>query len=114
MNMFSGLPQSTPVVLAIHVGSRALYHSLPEIIFVEEEISIPVNLLLLLFLLQSCIRIIVCDHLLCTICTDTSSLTSRSKCNKVERIIFDPFPLDYRIICLAFEHALNYRKARDK
>lgn len=41
-------------------------------------------------------------------------LTPESKCNKAERISFDTFPLDYRIICLASEHAMNYRKAHDK
>lgn len=41
-------------------------------------------------------------------------LTPESKCNKAERISFDTFPLDYRIICLASEHVMNYRKAHDK
>lgn len=47
MSVFSTAPVHSPVALAIHMGSRALYYSLPEMISVEKENSILVNLALL-------------------------------------------------------------------
>lgn len=73
-DVFSTDPVHSPVALAIHMGSRALYNSLPEMIFVgKKKASILDNLLCCDYFCFKAILELLCDHLLCTLCTNISS-----------------------------------------
>lgn len=107
---FSALPQSVALLLRWSTWEAELPTTHCSKNLPWRRNKHPVNLALLwLSLLQSCTELLR-DHLLCTLITDISSLTSGSKCKKAESISFDPFPLDYRIICLASEYVMNYRE----
>lgn len=95
--------------LMVHVGSRASCYSLFKKSSLEKKSASRLTELCWDYLCFKAVELL-CDHLLCTLITDISSLTSGSKCSKAESTSFDPFPLDYRIICLASEHVMNYRE----